>query len=74
MSEKKMENEMCISCGVHWPEHLLQKGICEECSYHNNNEDEVIGYECYGCGSFQATKNGFGCNVCMSHDLNEVYN
>ena len=39
----------------------------------DNEDDELLGYECMGCGNFQEHETGFGCDKCMSHSLEPWY-
>jgi len=39
---------------------------------YEDEEEEVIGYECMSCGNIQGKKNGFGCDRC-SAPLTEWY-
>lgn len=36
-------------------------------------EDEILGYECMGCGNIQDNQTGFGCDQCMGHSLEPWY-
>ena len=35
----------------------------------DDEEDEILGYECMGCGNLQNHESGFGCDVCTGHSL-----
>lgn len=35
----------------------------------DDEEDEILGYECLGCGNVQEHQSGFGCDKCMGHCL-----
>jgi hypothetical protein len=47
----------------------------EEDSYwmDDDEEDEILGYECLGCGNVQNHQSGFGCDRCMGHCLEPWY-
>ena len=47
---------------------------CEEDCYCDDEDDgELLGYVCLGCGNIQNTDNGFGCNRCTGHSLEPWY-
>jgi len=35
----------------------------------DDEENEILGYECMGCGNLQNHESGFGCDVCTGHSL-----
>ena len=39
----------------------------------DDDEDELLGYECMGCGNVQDNNSGFGCDKCMGHCLEPWY-
>ena len=39
----------------------------------DDDEDELLGYECMGCGNVQDNESGFGCDKCMGHCLEPWY-
>jgi len=39
----------------------------------DDDEDELLGYECMGCGNIQDHESGFGCDKCMGHSLEPWY-
>jgi len=41
----------------------------EEDSYWDDDEDEILGYVCNGCGNIQDSDSGFGCDRCGGHCL-----
>jgi hypothetical protein len=45
----------------------------EEDSYWHDDEEEIIGYECLGCGNVQENYSGFGCDKCIGHSLEPIY-
>lgn len=38
-----------------------------------DTEDEIIGYQCLGCGNIQDHQSGFGCDRCLGHCLEPWY-
>ena len=39
----------------------------------DHEEDELLGYECMGCGNIQEHESGFGCDKCTGHCLEPWY-
>lgn len=35
----------------------------------DDDDAEILGYECMGCGNLQDHETGFGCDKCMGHCL-----
>ena len=70
----------CVDCDkpIERKEYMneTEDAICEDCYNETTieEEQEIIGYQCLGCGNTQATTGfGYTCNKCMGGCLDEIY-
>jgi len=54
-------------------EHQIEIDEEEDKYWMDDDEDELLGYQCMGCGNIQYHNSGFGCDVCTGHSLEPWY-
>lgn len=50
-------------------EHQIEIDDEEDSLWMDDEEDEILGYECMGCGNLQNHDSGFGCDDCTGQSL-----
>ncbi len=71
-----------LDCQANWGSEEISFQECDCCGRPNvdadenfeDDEGELLGYVCSGCGNIQNTNDGFGCGRCSGHSLEEWYN
>jgi len=78
-TQGEAEKQAVVSSSAYLTESQIEHQIEideEEDSYFMDDEDyedEILGYECMGCGNIQDHQTGFGCDQCMGHSLEPWY-
>ncbi len=55
-------------------EHQIEMDEEEDSLWMDDDEEyEILGYVCLGCGNIQDHESGFGCDKCMGHCLEPWY-